>query len=198
MRVPAYMTEAEWLTTNNAWRMMMNLVNFTTSERQHRLFRVACGKGERRDFTLEITERLEMTERLADQMSAEGNSSSRERLVSFISERFEPWHLVSISNTTQQPDEAKASLIRCIFGSPTRIPFTVINPSWLTSTVLTIANQMYDSREFSAMPILADALQDADCDNERILDHCRQPGQHVQGCWVIDLLLAKDPNLTGQ
>jgi hypothetical protein len=28
---------------------------------------------------------------------------------------------------------------------------------------------MYDSRDFSAMPILADALQDAGCDNEEIL-----------------------------
>ena len=37
------------------------------------------------------------------------------------------------------------------------------------------------------MPILADALQDAGCDSDDILDHCRGPGPHVRGCWVVDL-----------
>jgi hypothetical protein len=51
---------------------------------------------------------------------------------------------------------------------------------------------MYDSRDFSAMPILADALQDAGCDNTDILSHCRVEGwEHVRGCWVIDLLLGR-------
>ncbi|MDY3562094.1 hypothetical protein R5W23_003540 [Gemmata sp. JC673] len=50
---------------------------------------------------------------------------------------------------------------------------------------------MYESRDFSAMPILADALQDAGCDRADILDHCRGPGQHVRGCWVVDLVLNK-------
>jgi hypothetical protein len=49
---------------------------------------------------------------------------------------------------------------------------------------------MYESRDFSAMPILADALEDAGCENTDILDHCRGPGQHVRGCWVVDILLA--------
>ena len=54
------------------------------------------------------------------------------------------------------------------------------------------AQQMYESRDFSAMPILADALQDAGCDNADILDHCRGPGPHVRGCWVVDLVLGKE------
>ena len=41
------------------------------------------------------------------------------------------------------------------------------------------------------MPILADALQDAGCDNEDILSHCRGEGPHVRGCWVLDLLFDK-------
>ena len=47
---------------------------------------------------------------------------------------------------------------------------------------------MYDSRDFSGMPILADALQDAGCDNEDILSHCRDANQaaQVRGCWVVD------------
>jgi hypothetical protein len=51
---------------------------------------------------------------------------------------------------------------------------------------------MYDSRDFSVMPILADALQDAGCDNEDILSHCRGDGPHVRGCWVVDLVLGKE------
>jgi hypothetical protein len=51
---------------------------------------------------------------------------------------------------------------------------------------------MYESREFSAMPILADALQDAGCETADILDHCRDPqAVHVRGCWAVDLALGK-------
>jgi hypothetical protein len=50
---------------------------------------------------------------------------------------------------------------------------------------------MYDSREFGNMPILADALQDAGCELPEVLDHCRGPGPHVRGCWVVDLVLGK-------
>ena len=39
--------------------------------------------------------------------------------------------------------------------------------------------------------ILADALEDAGCDNADLLDHCRRPGEHVRGCWVVDALLGK-------
>jgi hypothetical protein len=86
-------------------------------------------------------------------------------------------------------DRAQCEVIRDIFGNPFR-PVS-IEPSWLTSTVLALATSIYDSRDFSPMPILADALQDAGCDNEDILTHCRQPGEHVRGCWVVDLILGK-------
>jgi hypothetical protein len=83
----------------------------------------------------------------------------------------------------------KVEVFRDIFGNPF-CPVT-LNPSWLTSTVLALANGIYDEKAFDRMPILADALQDAGCDNEDILNHCRQPGEHVKGCWVVDLILSK-------
>jgi hypothetical protein len=43
----------------------------------------------------------------------------------------------------------------------------------------------------STLPILADALQDAGCDNDDVLSHCRGPGPHFRGCWVVDLVLGK-------
>jgi len=82
-----------------------------------------------------------------------------------------------------------AHLLRDIVGNPFR-PAT-LDPAWRTSTVLALASQMYGSRDFGAMPILADALQDAGCDTDDILDHCRGPGPHVRGCWVVDLVLGK-------
>lgn len=69
---------------------------------------------------------------------------------------------------------------------------TSMHDDWRTTTATAIASQMYDSREFGAMPVLADALQDAGCENADILDHCRGPGPHVRGCWVVDLLLGKE------
>jgi hypothetical protein len=82
-----------------------------------------------------------------------------------------------------------ALLLRDVFGDAFR-PVT-FSPEWLTSTAVSLASQMYDSRDFSAMPILADALQDAGCENEAILNHCRSEGVHVRGCWVIDLLTGR-------
>ena len=59
----------------------------------------------------------------------------------------------------EKPQNALVSIIRDIFGNPFR-PVT-FSPQWRTDTALTLARQMYESRDFSAMPILADALQDA-------------------------------------
>jgi hypothetical protein len=83
----------------------------------------------------------------------------------------------------------QVQLFRDIFGNPFR-PVAVA-PEWRTDTVLAIGRQMYEGRDFSAMPILADALQDAGCDVDDILAHCRDSCEHVRGCWVVDLILGK-------
>jgi hypothetical protein len=85
---------------------------------------------------------------------------------------------------------AQTELLRDIFGNPFR-PVS-FDPAWRTSTVVALAGQMYESRDFGAMPILADALQDAGCGSDDILDHCRDPkATHVRGCWVVDFVLGK-------
>ncbi len=65
------------------------------------------------------------------------------------------------------------------------------DPAWRTDAAVGVAAQMYGRRDFAAMPVLADALEDAGCDDEDILGHCRGPGVHVRGCWVVDLVLGK-------
>jgi hypothetical protein len=85
---------------------------------------------------------------------------------------------------------AQCALIRDIFGNPFRP--VAFDPAWRTDTAVSLAKHMYENRDFSAMPILADALQDAGCDSDDILSHCRDEKQpHVRGCWVVDLVLGK-------
>ncbi len=84
----------------------------------------------------------------------------------------------------------KLKLLRDIFGNPFRP--VAFDPAWRTDHTVGVATKMYDERNFDAMPILADALQDAGCDDEDILQHCREPGDHVRGCWVVDLVLGKE------
>ena len=83
----------------------------------------------------------------------------------------------------------QASIVRDIFGNPFH-PVT-FNPSWLTPNVVRLAQTIYDARSFDRMPELADALEAAGCDNEKILEHCRSKKEHVRGCWVVDGVLGK-------
>jgi len=87
-------------------------------------------------------------------------------------------------------ETVQAALLRDIFGNPFR-PVT-LDREKVTPTVVTLAQGMYESRDFSAMPILADALEDACCDYGGVLDHCRSNGPHVRGCWVVDAVLNKE------
>jgi hypothetical protein len=69
-------------------------------------------------------------------------------------------------------------------GTPDRLA-----PEWLTSDVLALARGTHRDQAFDRLPILADALQDAGCDDESVLWHCRRPGGHARGCWVVDLAM---------
>jgi hypothetical protein len=92
---------------------------------------------------------------------------------------------------------AQVRLLRDIFGNPFRP--VAINPAWQTPTVVALAQAAYDNRtlpggtlEPARLAVLADALEEAGCDNGDILKHLRQPGEHVRGCWAVDLLLGKE------
>ncbi len=81
--------------------------------------------------------------------------------------------------------------LRDVFGP---LPFRTISMDrtvleWNDRIVHKIAQAIYEERDFTRLPILADALEDAGCDNEDILDHCRCPGAHSRSCWCVDLIL---------
>jgi hypothetical protein len=83
-----------------------------------------------------------------------------------------------------------AQYIREIFGNPFRP--VAVGARWQTADVVGLARAIYEDRAFDRLPILADALMDAGCEDESILSHCRGQGPHVRGCWVVDLVLGKE------
>jgi hypothetical protein len=96
-------------------------------------------------------------------------------------------------------EAGQADLLRDLFGNPFR-PLS-IDPSWLTwkdGTIPRLAQAIYEDRDFpfghldrDRMAVLGGALEDAGCSDPDLLGHCRGPGPHVRGCWVVDLILEK-------
>src|SRR5262249_32973192 len=88
---------------------------------------------------------------------------------------------------------ALVALVHDIFGLLPFRPVTVA-PAWAAwndGTVVKLAQGIYEDRAFDRLPILADALEEAGCSHPDVLSHCRGPGPHVRGCWLVDLLLGK-------
>jgi hypothetical protein len=99
------------------------------------------------------------------------------------------WAEAELERQESGEEKPQSTILRDLFGNPFRPVHS--DSRWLTQTVRALVRGVYDDRAFDRLPILADALEDAGCDNADILAHCRQPGEHVRGCWVIDLLLGK-------
>lgn len=105
------------------------------------------------------------------------------------------WHIVlflrqATSPTAIDPDVARysiphANLAREVFG-PGRKPRFLVR--WRSETVRLLADAIHVDQAFDRLPILADALEEAGCDNTDLLNHCRGPGPHVFGCWALDLV----------
>jgi anti-anti-sigma regulatory factor len=70
----------------------------------------------------------------------------------------------------------------------------LIDPAWLGwqgGTVVRLARPAGEEGAADVMPVLADALEEAGCRDPDLLSHCRGPGPHVRGCWVVGVLLEK-------
>jgi hypothetical protein len=87
---------------------------------------------------------------------------------------------------------AQVALLQEVVGNPFR-PVS-IDPAWRqwnAGAISHLAESIYEQQQFTDMPFLADALEEAGCSDEALLTHCRQPGEHVRGCWALDLILGK-------
>lgn len=112
-------------------------------------------------------------------------------------------HVDSVSgfwrSTREREQAVLARLLGDIFGNPFRS--VAVDDAWRTwndGTVVKLAQAIYDERQLPSghldtgrLAILADALEDAGCQNADILDHCRKDQVHVRGCWLLDVILAK-------
>jgi hypothetical protein len=93
--------------------------------------------------------------------------------------------------------DTQAAMLRCLFGNPWRRPAGLYEPPlWHASDqhrelIRHLARAIYDERRWDDLGILADALEEAGCTDADMLNHCRGPGLHARGCWVVDLLLGK-------
>lgn len=87
------------------------------------------------------------------------------------------------------PNLSYSQIIRDIVGNPFR--HVTFAPVWRAETAVSLATGIYAERAFDRMPILADALEEAGCNNADVLSHCRGPGPHARGCWVVDGVLGK-------
>jgi hypothetical protein len=86
--------------------------------------------------------------------------------------------------------QAQADLLRDIFANPFR-PLASVDASCLTPPVLALAQTIYELRSFDRLPELAEALEDAGCNDAELLAHLRSPGPHVKACHGLDAVLGK-------
>jgi hypothetical protein len=98
-------------------------------------------------------------------------------------------HLQDIGDSAEVGRRRQAQVVHDIVGNPFR-PSTFAS-TWRTEAAVSIARQLYASRDFSGMPTLADALRDAGCEDADVLSHCRGMRPHFRGCWVIDSVLCE-------
>jgi hypothetical protein len=199
------MTEAEWLACTDL-KAMLTLLKGQASDRKLRLF--ACAWG-RRNYHDERSRRtLEVEERYADGLArmealvAAYEAAGEDPVDAADTAHFDPYlYAYYLSDVCTAADACPAGtatggvgvlqcgLLRDLIGNPFR-PVTFA-PTWGTRTVINLAESIYRERAFDRLPILAGALEEAGCTNADFLAHCREPGEHVRGCWVVDLVLGK-------
>jgi hypothetical protein len=207
------MTEEKWKASADPGRMLEYLGR-KASRRKLRLFAVACCRGilSKRD---EYHSALDLAEDVAEPKPLRWALRALEDWDNMVMEAGDPkgWAIQHATDPDLESldhdftdwvagmrpggkevdpteDLARfADLVRCVFGNPFRkVKF---DKKWRTRDAVALAKTMYEKKSFDAMPILADALQDAGCADEELLDHCRARGPHCRGCWVLDLVLGK-------
>lgn len=211
-------TEADWLAATD-WRKLRSRAGAQDGKsRKFRLFAVACCRRVAHLFGDPRADAgLLANERFADGLATEAQlAAAAEEVLTATREevmrngasrvawaRDAVWRMSNpervssgiescLKAVKDGPAEraAQTVLFRDIFGNPFRA--VAVNPAWLTTDVLALARGTYEDKAFEHLPILADALQDAGCDSDLLLAHCRDEHRvHARGCWAVDLLLGK-------
>jgi hypothetical protein len=99
----------------------------------------------------------------------------------------------AIADYTATAPQVQCDLLRDLFGNPFR-PVS-LDPHWLWwggGVVRELAQEIYDTRRFDGLALMADVLVEAGCTDPDVLSHCRSGQGHIRGCWLVDLLLGKE------
>jgi hypothetical protein len=202
------MTETEWLTCQEVISMMHFLRYFFQGPaielrgRKYRLFACACV---RRIWNRIEDERSRNAVVIAEQL-ADGQATPEDVAAARSSGVMGPARKTLLrssrmaANDVSRPlgaDPTLPSLLRCVFGNPFR-PVT-LDPLMRTATTLNLAQAAYADRILPSgelhkdrMAVLADALEEAGCQDADILEHLRGAGLHFRGCWVVDLIVGNE------
>lgn len=210
------MTEEQWFATNGVRKLLAHLSKHHRADRKLRLFAVACCRRRLNNNSsprfCEVTDEVEQLAEARTNRTRNRFKQLRQELAAgrswtpaegwFVAGLVSATGWASSSRTTaaalgsswwwhkSREERAIVSLLRDVIGNPFRP--TRFASGWRTENVVLLAKQMYESRDFSAMPVLADALQDAGCNSDDLLAHCRDTSaMHVRGCWALDLVLDK-------
>lgn len=185
------MTEAEWLAAADPIPMLRFLER-RTGDRKLWLFSIACHRRVWPALNARVRQAIETSERYVEGRATDADMLLHNTRISVSdSVRYAVPDGQNLSGDPKQEARVQADLLRDIFGNPFR-PIAVV-PSWLTTDVRLLARGIYEEKAFDRMPILADALQDAGCDSDDLLAHCRDASAaHVRGCWVCDLVTGKE------
>jgi hypothetical protein len=209
-------TEAEWLGGTDPLPMLAFLPG-RTSARKLRLFAVAAY----RLLLAWITDpnshtAIDVAERYADHLPSRGDlavayetaydvylNSFDNAIFAYAVADSDASHAATIAvqdGAGIRSGRELAGLLREVVANPFRPPSPPDRSvlSWNDGTVRRLAERIYEERHLPAatldrecLAILADALQDAGVSDAALLDHLRQPGPHVRGCWALDLVLGK-------
>jgi hypothetical protein len=215
------MNESEWLSGVDP-RPMLEFLRAKATDRKLRLFAVASGRCVRELMQNDLTRQLvEVAELDADglggaaerQLEAIWNAywddlenrqlrPGQGEFLAYLA-ALGLWRAQVLSGWLYQwasgaGTEGAAPGFQCwvlhdLFGNPFRP--VALDPAWFRwndGLVIRLAQAIYDDKNFEDLPVLADALEEAGCTDPEILGHCRGGGEHVRGCWAVDLILGKE------
>ena len=209
------MTEGEWLECQNP-RQLFDSINDRASDRKARLIAAAYCRWRWHELTEPRSrEAVEVAERFADGLaSADELLAAHRGAVAVHAEARCPvagsWYDAAVEAECVAADDFRewdaqfggiggphvAGLVRDAFGGLFR---PNMPPPLMSPIIAALAQAAYDERimpsgelDTARLAVLSDALEEAGCDNDDILNHLRGPGPHVRGCWALHLILGKE------
>ena len=183
------MTKSEWLASRDGPQMLVRVPGEQFTPRKHLLLACGCVRYHLdREPPAALGPGAGIYAPAADlpgwlagaEAAADGNPSVREQYAASLPGQKAHWWL---------PSDALARVVRDLFAFP--FEPAPVRDEWLTATVVAVAEAIDSQGSFEDMPVLGDALEDAGCTDEDVLNHCRHESCHFRGCWLLDAILRR-------